>query len=551
MIDYLILSAGLSLVALVATACLRSAPARWRLGVALVALFVVVLPWAVLPAVPIPVSSGATTFLDALPLVPPSGTPEVAFPSTSGSASVESELPLVTALTAASALGFGAFAWLALRQRSCVRRWRKVARDGDYLLERMPEAVRRDCRVRILPGSDQAAASGLLHPTVWIGEHHVNDERCTSVLLHEVMHLQRRHPWVAVALTFTRCLLWWQPFVWLWVWLARRELEYDCDEACADQLGHDRYRKTLASLIRDARAQPGLALMGRRSFNLGRVRSLEIAKALRLRHRLATVVAFCLIALLALDFSARAGDGEGTTRAELVERLEWHAERFRGNTHAIKTDAGLMGFHFDTTLVGALRTLADNTSRPIYLHPDAARASHKVKLTAAGTQEELILAVAEHVGLAASVHPTGFVVADERRVAKPEWIDQAVVLSRVPNRRVRLAIELEVDGQAIPTPVDLIIGRSNWTGFEAGGCRINLVARRIDDEGVEIELRSHLGSVGQVWHLNKQVPYGQQRVLIDGGVWGTDGELRQVVLRASADEVDWGSEPNLSDSESP
>lgn len=291
--------------------------------------------------------------------------------------------------------------------------------------------------------------------------------------------------------------------------------------------------------------------MGRRSFNLGRVRSLEIAKVLRLRHRLATVVAFCLVALLALDFSARAGDGEGTTRPELVERLEWHAERFRGNTHAIKTDAGLMGFHFDTTLVGALRTLADNTSRPNYLHPDAARASHKVKLTAAGTQEELILAVAEHVGLAASVHPTGFVVADERRVAKPEWIDQAVVLSRVPNRRVRLAIELEVDGQAIPTPVDLIIGRSNWTGFEAGGCRINLVARRIDDEGVEIELRSHLGSVGQVWHLNKQVPYGQQRVLIDGGVWGTDGELRQVVLRASADEVDWGSEPNLSDSESP
>ena len=112
-------------------------------------------------------------------------------------------------------------------------------------------------------------------------------------------------------------------------------------------------------------------------------------------------------------------------------------------------------------------------------------------------------------------------------------------------------VELEVDGEAIPTPVDLIIGRSSWTGFEAGGCRINLVASRIDDEGVDIELRSYLGSVGQSWHVNKHVPYGSQRALVDGGVWGTDGELRQVVLRAAAFEVDWGSEPNLGAGEPP
>ena len=121
----------------------------------------------------------------------------------------------------------------------------------------IPEPVRRDCRIRILPGSAEAVANGLLHPTIWIGEHHVNDERSTGVLLHELMHLHRRHPFFAVALTFVRCLLWWQPFVWLWVWLARRELEYDCDEACAELLGHDPYRRILASLIRDATPTTG------------------------------------------------------------------------------------------------------------------------------------------------------------------------------------------------------------------------------------------------------------------------------------------------------
>ena len=147
MIDYLIVSAELSLVALVAIACLRSAPARWRLGVALVALFVVVLPWAVLPAVPIPVTNGATTVLHALPLIAPFGTPEAAIPSTFASPSAGWELPLASVLTVASTLGLAVFAWLALRQRASVRHWHKVALDGDHLLEKMPEAVRRDCRM--------------------------------------------------------------------------------------------------------------------------------------------------------------------------------------------------------------------------------------------------------------------------------------------------------------------------------------------------------------------------------------------------------------------
>ena len=49
--EYLLMSAELSLVSLLAIACFRSAPARWRLGVALAALPVAVLPWSMLPAI--------------------------------------------------------------------------------------------------------------------------------------------------------------------------------------------------------------------------------------------------------------------------------------------------------------------------------------------------------------------------------------------------------------------------------------------------------------------------------------------------------------------
>ena len=270
---------------------------------------------------------------------------------------------------------------------------------------------------------------------------------------------------------------------------------------------------------------------------------------LSLRHRIAMIVAICLAPSLALDFSARAGDGKATNRAELVERLERVFETGLGaSSLKIESVGGLIGVHFDTTLVAALRILANGASRPVYLHPDV-DLSREVGMTVAGTQEEVVRAVAEHAGLAASANPTGFVVAEDRLLTDPDWIDQAVVLSGVPNKRVRLDIDLEVDGEAIPIPV-LIVGQSNWTGFEAGKCRINMVARRIDDEGVDLELRQ-FSSVGNSTGWEKEIPYGMRRTLIDGQIPGKDGDSCRVSLLASAYELDWTRYPNAGDGETP
>ena len=332
------------LVALLTVACLRSAPARWRLRATLGALFVTTLPWTLLPAIPIKVASGPSPILDILPLDAPLVTPDVGALAASTIPTEAWQFPLVVVLSAASGLGLAAFALLVLRQRSTLRRWRAMAQDGDHLLGEVPRPL-RNCRVRILPRGSQATATGILRPTVWIGQQHLDDERRSSILLHELMHLHRRHPQIAVAMTFLRCVFWWQPFVWLWIWLARRELEHDCDEACAEILGRDCYRTTLASLIHDAVPQPGLALMGRRSFNFRRIEQLEKLRSLSLRHRVATTVAMC-VTPVACPRHFRRSEGRrwsdprrdrGESRAGCPSRWRWDS-RPRRDGRVVRDD---------------------------------------------------------------------------------------------------------------------------------------------------------------------------------------------------------------------
>lgn len=297
--------------------------------------------------------------------------------------------------------------------------------------------------------------------------------------------------------------------------------------------------RTLATLVHDASPQLGLALVGRGSFNLRRVRALERAKIVRFRHKVGAAIAVCLAAFLVLEFSTHAQDGSGKNRAELVKAVENMAKASQADGIWMTSSDDLVGVRFDDSLDNALRFLADNTPRPMYLHADVASSSHPVNLTVAGTFAEVVRAVVEHAGLSVNVHPTAFVVADARHIADLDWIDQAVVLSRPPDRRIRLAIELEINGLAVPTSANVIVGQSNWTGFEAGGYRMNLVARSINEDGVDIELRMRFASLQGIWRRDERMPYGSLTTLVDGdSIQGTDGKGRRVVLRATAYEID-------------
>ena len=516
MIEYFIVSAELSLVGFIAVACLRSAPAHWRLWTAATGLVLALVPWSVLPAITVGGGFVAAPVLEALPLVPPppgTGSSE----STAVQAATTWEVPWFTVLAGALALGLLAFTLLVVRQRSSLRRWRQVARDGTYLVGDLPHKVRTKCDVRILPGSACAAATGVLNPTVWIGERYLDDPRLRSVLAHELLHVRRHHTILVMALSLSRCLFWWQPFAWLWVSLVRRELEHDCDEACAELLGYADYRATLASLIRDAVPQPsGLALVGRRSFNLRRIRSLGAAKVGRVRHRIALAIALCTVPLIAADVAV-VPEGD-RSREEILESITQVSEGAgRAGVLFSQGRSGLVGYSFNTTGLSALKSLSNRDPRPYYLHPDEAYSLDDIDMKVAGTYDEVARAVANELGLEARTGPTGVVVAEASSLAELDWIERAIVLSSIPARQVRMAMDLEVDGKVVRTPVDLVLGMSNWAGFDIGDCPISIIAERIDEAGADLEFRIEFGGLGTTW--NRRVEFSSPTtVLMDGRV---------------------------------
>lgn len=374
---------------------------------------------------------------------------------------------------------------------------------------------------------------------VWIGERHLDDPRLESVLLRKLMHVHRHHPLLATVLSLVRCLFWWRPAAWLWVWLARRELEHDCDEACAELLGYADYRSTLASLIHDAVPQPsGLALVGRRSFNLRRVRNLEVAKSSGVRHRIALALALFAVPLVAAEV-AMVPEGDRLSREELLEKIT-HMSNGAG-TGVFKSEGHrLGGYSFNTSGLSALKSLSDSDPRPYYLHPDVAYSLDDIDLKVAGTYDEVARAVAKELGLVARTDPTGVVIAKASSVAELDWIERAIVLSSIPVRQVRMAIDIEVDGEPMETAVDLVLGMSNWAGFDIGDCPISLMAERIDDAGVDLEFRIKFGSIGTTW--NHRVEYSTPvAVFRDGKIPCPDADneyqWRTVVLRATVDPI--------------
>ena len=550
MIDYLILSAELTLVALVALACLRSAPASWRLRTALVALLLTTLPWVLLPAIPIPVTNGSTAVLDALPNVIPSGTPDLVTPLAANASSRALGFPVYVGLAAATALGLVAFAWLAFRQWSILRRWSDIARDGSHLINQVPKNSRANCRIRIIPDSDTATATGILRPTVWIGERYLHKDHGRGALIHELVHVRRRHPQIASALTLIRCLCWWQPCVWLWVWLGRRELEHDCDEACAELLGRGDYRIALASLIREATGRfPGLALAGRRSFNVRRLRYLERFRTAGVRHRLAAATAIVLVPVLVLDFSVNAED------SARVDSPTVTVDSLLTPMSITTADGKLSSVRLQTTGLNAMFMIADSDPRHYYIHPDLrdllrdsiVDIDWKVDSdTAANSYDEIIRVVAAHLDVDVRPESTAVLVAPKNGLANLGWLSEAEVVAPRPDVQARIDFTLAIDGERPPT-VQLVVGRSSWTGFEVGGLRFDVFVWEIDDNGVTIKLAtperpgeaSELGGIATTQSsFNLSVPYAPFKSYGDYPIVGPDGEKHTVYIETMAHPVD-------------
>ena len=125
----------------------------------------------------------------------------------------------------------------------------------DALLDRF--RFSRDPRICVSSSRRAPLTFGVFRPTVLLPEDlPVRDAQFQLVLAHELAHIRRKDCLRKLLLTVCLCLYWWNPLVWLMVWLANRDMELACDEAVLRALGPDHKKAYALTLLDMAQRKP-------------------------------------------------------------------------------------------------------------------------------------------------------------------------------------------------------------------------------------------------------------------------------------------------------
>ena len=125
----------------------------------------------------------------------------------------------------------------------------------DALLDRF--RFSRDPHICVSSSRRAPLTFGVFRPTVLLPEDlPVGDAQFQLILAHELAHIRRKDCLRKLLLTVCLCLYWWNPLVWLMVWLANRDMELACDEAVLRALGSDCRKAYALTLLDMAQRKP-------------------------------------------------------------------------------------------------------------------------------------------------------------------------------------------------------------------------------------------------------------------------------------------------------
>ena len=272
--DFCVPALVLSSAALVSLRLMGDTSLRFRTSLAVIGVLAWFVPWSrvTLPVVPPPnlpltlwIDSTATVFEDRAGLVPG---PATETPPTLLSGSWWFLLFVPGALH---------FLVDIVRRTRRLTRLQRNSQDGEYLRSLLPTSLQSiPGRIRIVPGSN-AMATGTRRGTIWVGERLCAHSELKTALVHECCHLRRRDPGLILAVNLVRRLYCWNPVVAV---LCRQLLllfEQACDANAATVLGKSDYRRSLARLLLDARADDMTLVPGVRGGSNGyrRIRAIE------------------------------------------------------------------------------------------------------------------------------------------------------------------------------------------------------------------------------------------------------------------------------------
>lgn len=333
LVEQLLFSIVVNAAGILAVVLLREAPPRLIAGACLLCMLAVFVPWHALGNVT------AVLGVNGWQMVPPVGVAKSAAVAAAASGSPAGALVLVVWLAVAGL-------WMTWTLHSAVRlrrRWRRQA-IADGSLARHVHPHLRDLLHKValhrVRHSRVAVTTGVFRPEVWIGDGIEEPHQLAVAVNHELSHIAAGDHYFVHALALLERLLWWNPLIWGLGRIARRHLEYACDQRCKRCLGERAYRVGLAELALhqiDVKTVPILAL-GTQSGVIERMERISRTYTVRPRHALAVLP---VIAALAMGSSTLASDGQSPAGAfmacndQLPEGVHYRLEiKYDANTQA-------------------------------------------------------------------------------------------------------------------------------------------------------------------------------------------------------------------------
>ncbi len=299
MYDYLFTNALLSISCICGLYLLRNAPARLRLYISMLAIVSWLIPWHLLQIsvadktdLGVLLSMPTFDFMTEIPSVEslsakinPSATPHISSLLNEG---VSMYFLLDTLIGIVLSFGLLLLVRDILRYKIATTKWRKSSSAIPQIWAKL-NLPNPNIEVRHLPKTDAGMATGLLSPTIWLGDKLENEAQQKAALVHELTHIKQGDIPILWLINAIQKLLWFNPIVWKFAKYAKQQIELSCDERCESQFPHGEYQKQLIQIILGARPKKHpqskvLAMNSDKSFNLQRVQKLNQDTSMKKNH---------------------------------------------------------------------------------------------------------------------------------------------------------------------------------------------------------------------------------------------------------------------------
>lgn len=194
-------------------------------------------------------------------------------------------------------------AYFAVGYARMVRRFRGTRLAPQPSIDALLDRFRfsRDPHICVSNSRRAPLTFGVFRPTVLLPEDlPVGDAQFQLVLAHELAHIRRKDCLRKLLLTVCLCLYWWNPLVWMTVWLANRDMELACDEAVLRALGSDCRKAYALTLLDMAQRKPKSAPL---CSGFARSSAEERIRAILNFKRIPAWVGICVAVLFVLTAS--------------------------------------------------------------------------------------------------------------------------------------------------------------------------------------------------------------------------------------------------------